>query len=851
MELTPKNTKIDIRMVVWLATIVFVLCLVCVLLRVKLESLLDDYVSRQVSQQAVLLADLSNEKFRMRLDALSMLSRKIETDNLQPDNFSERLGLQDDDSRYGLIALDGTAYAGDSVYRIADDDFRCVMESFRGKPSICYSEKMNVFLGVPVYNRHNVRFVLYRQFVNLPMTDFFDVDCFEKKCYVHIIDEEGKVLVKNNTGVWSEKPIWRNLDVEKIYGQLYNKMNKGHSASLNVEIAGETYYFYMADLNQSDLLLVGMYAGKDVSNGIDRLTFLVFWVVGLLMFLFLTALGIRFLLVRKQKDSGSKELAIGASEQNYLLESLGQEIRGPVMNILNNGAILMRENPDSTIGGYISDVQDFGRELQLLSSNLFDINKISTNSLDINAKEYDLFTLLSLSYSAANERGKSVHFELSVDPSIPSRLEGDDARLGQILSNILFNADKFIANEANLLQINYEWIQPDEDEGDFNQKINLIISVPDPSASWTSTSLTLVRMMTEALGGVIHKKTNENGIAVAQIILPQKVIKNEPIGNFATRYEEYMHASEKISGHFVLSNASILAIDEVPMNLRVMGGLIKETSAKFDAVSNGMEAIECFRSKHYDIVFLDNTMPIIDGLDILTIMKTLRNHPNENTPIIMLSADDNASAKNICESLGYVDFLTKPVHENALFAILLKYLPQELVAWYSDPDKKNSGKSNRIVHSVKETMPLKEIRESVQESAEYEPPAIEQTLPEDLRALSATGLVNVAVGLHCCERNEALYRKKLMNYRDEHYDVDLARYFKDEDFENYRILVQSMKSTSLFIGAINIASVAKSMEFACNEGDYDHVRIRHKELLDDYKRVVQMLKDLSKNGRAN
>ena len=279
MELTPKNTKIDIRMVVWLATIVFVLCLVCVLLRVKLESLLDDYVSRQVSQQAVLLADLSNEKFRMRLDALSMLSRKIETDNLQPDNFSERLGLQDDDSRYGLIALDGTAYAGDSVYRIADDDFRCVMESFRGKPSICYSEKMNVFLGVPVYNRHNVRFVLYRQFVNLPMTDFFDVDCFEKKCYVHIIDEEGKVLVKNNTGVWSEKPIWRNLDVEKIYGQLYNKMNKGHSASLNVEIAGETYYFYMADLNQSDLLLVGMYAGKDVSNGIDRLTFLVFWVV--------------------------------------------------------------------------------------------------------------------------------------------------------------------------------------------------------------------------------------------------------------------------------------------------------------------------------------------------------------------------------------------------------------------------------------------------------------------------------------------------------------------------------------------------------------------------------------------
>ena len=851
MELTPKNTKINIRMVVWLAAVVFVLCLVCVLLRVKLESLLDDYVSRQVSQQAVLIADLSNEKMRMRLDALFMLSRKIEADSLRPENFREGLGILESDSRYGLISLDGTVYTGDSIYHLADDDFRCVMESFRGKSSICYSERMNIFLGVPVYNRHNVRFVLYRQFVNLPITNFFDVDCFEKKCFVQIIDGDGKVLVKNNTGVWSEDSVWVNLDVEKIYGQLHNKMNKGHSASLNVEVADETYYFYMAYLNQRNLSLVGMFAGKDVSNGIERITFLVFWVVVLLMFLFMTALGIRFILVRKQRDQGNKEMSGGFSEQNYLLESLGQEIRGPVMNILNKGAILMRENPDSVVGGYISEVRDFGRELQLLSNDLFDINKIGTNSLDINAKEYDLFTLLSLSYSAANEQGTTTHFEISVDPSIPSRLEGDDVRLGQILSNILFYADKFIANEANFLKVKYEWIQTDEDDNEYNQKINLIISVPDPSASWTSTSLTLIRMMTEALGGSIRKKTDENGIAVAEIVLPQKVIKNEPVGNFAVRYEEYMHASEKMSEHFVLPNVSILAIDEVPMNLRVMGGLIKETSAKFDGVSNGMEAIECFRSKHYDIVFLDNTMPIIDGLDILTIMKTLRNHPNENTPIIMLSADDNASAKNICESLGYADFLTKPVHENALFAILLKYLPQELVAWYSGPDKKNTGKINRIDSSAKDNSSPKEMRERELETVEYEAPAIEQTLPEDLRALSAAGLVNVAVGLYCCERNEALYRKKLMDYRDEHYDLELAQFFKEEDFENYRILVQSMKSASLYIGAINIASIAKSMEFACNEGDYDHVRIRHKELLDNYKRIVQILKELSKNGRAN
>ena len=87
MELNPRGTKINIKMVVWLAAIIFVLCLVCVLLRVKLDTLLNVYVSKQVSQQAVLVADLANEKMHMRLNTLSMISRKIEADGSRIEDF--------------------------------------------------------------------------------------------------------------------------------------------------------------------------------------------------------------------------------------------------------------------------------------------------------------------------------------------------------------------------------------------------------------------------------------------------------------------------------------------------------------------------------------------------------------------------------------------------------------------------------------------------------------------------------------------------------------------------------------------------------------------------------------------
>jgi para-nitrobenzyl esterase len=65
--------------------------------------------------------------------------------------------------------------------------------------------------------------------------------------------------------------------------------------------------------------------------------------------------------------------------------------------------------------------------------------------------------------------------------------------------------------------------------------------------------------------------------------------------------------------HFYAPTASILVIDEVPMNLRVIEGILKETHICLDAVSNGMEAIEKFKRSYYNIVFLDHTMPVIDG----------------------------------------------------------------------------------------------------------------------------------------------------------------------------------------------------------------------------------------------
>ena len=581
----------------------------------------------------------------------------------------------------------------------------------------------------------------------------------------------------------------------KIRIKLRQDLDRGLATSRNIVIGNDTYYFYMAKLKHNDFMLAGMVAAEDVSDGLDRLSFLVFWVVGLLMLLFLTGLGIRFFLTHKHREYSLKShLASDELERLRMMESVGQDIREPAMNVLNIGAIVLRESTDPSLKEYIADMRTSGQQLLLLSNDILDMNKIRTNSLDVTIKEYDLFGVLCDSLNAARHRKKTAEFELLVDSSVPTHLEGDESRLQQIISNILFNAERLVVNGANIIQIGYRWIE-NENEAVTIQKINLTIDIPDAGVSWTGPSLSLVKMLVVALGGEI---------------------KNRLI------------ADENKSIHFYAPNASILAIDDVPMNLRVMSGLMKETFARFDPVSNGMEAIENFRRNHYDIIFLDHTMPIIDGLNILTIMKTLDDHPNKQTPIVMLTADDNASAKTICETMGFADFLTKPVHEDALFAILLKYLPKELVNQYDELPKKEE-----TVVETTEEKPVKKV----------EPKKTTEHLPDDL--------LDTSVGLYCCERNEALYRKKIMTYVDKEFDVVLSKQFKEEDFESYRLTVQALKSASLFIGAINIASIAKLMEFACSEGDYDYIRVRHEDLIREYRLVVNELKERMSHGRTN
>ena len=131
----------------------------------------------------------------------------------------------------------------------------------------------------------------------------------------------------------------------------------------------------------------------------------------------------------------------------------------------------------------------------------------------------------------------------------------------------------------------------------------------------------------------------------------------------------------------------MLVVDDNDMNLRVAAGLVKINGIIPDTAASGSEALCKMAVKHYDIVFLDHMMPVMDGLEV---MKQLReqNISTEGTAVIALTANAIVGAREMYLEAGFDDYLTKPIETAALEKRLERFLPPELVSYTEGKPKK-------------------------------------------------------------------------------------------------------------------------------------------------------------------
>ncbi len=557
-----------------------------------------------------------------------------------------------------------------------------------------------------------------------------------------------------------------------------------------------------------------------------------------------------------KQDRALDEAKRANEAKTDFLANTSHEIRTPINAVLGMNEMILREstkaeklaNADPTlykevfskIRHYSGNVDSAGSNLLSIINDILDFSKIEAGKMDIVPVEYQLSSLINdlsnmISFKA---KEKNLVFTTDVDETLPDRLYGDVVRVRQVITNILNNAVKYTDSGSVTLKIAGK---REGEKQDGKPVIKLIAVVTDTgigirkenieklfgkfervdleknsTKEGTGLGLAITKMLLEMMNGDVKVESTYGAGSVFTIVIPQVVLAEDPVGDFAEKFEKTLGDKKSYHESFHAPSAEILIVDDTKMNLIVVKEFLKETQLSIDTAGSGKEAVEMADSKKYDVILMDQRMPEMDGEEALHEIRKREDGPNLHTPVICLTADAVVGARERYLSKGFDDYLTKPIDSTSLEIMLKKYIPSEKI-------------ESANVESEKEDKSITE----------------ENSSQTELSNLTKCG-IDTNSGIQNCGGDEAFYRTILHEYvrSSEEKTSHLNAYLNNEDLKDYSILVHALKSTSATIGAQGLAKRASELEEAAAKGNMEFVRTHHETFLNEYEQVLKVLRNM-------
>ncbi len=398
----------------------------------------------------------------------------------------------------------------------------------------------------------------------------------------------------------------------------------------------------------------------------------------------------------------SRDQAIAANQaKSEFLANMSHELRTPLNAILGFSELMSHEAEVSdsqkrTLG----IINRSGEHLLSLINDVLEMAKIESGRTTIEPMPFDLHRVLEGIHEMLNVRAQAQGIELRLDyaQDVPQYVEADENKLRQVLLNLVGNAVKFTKQGHVVLQVAATLTEGTADSPG-SHLISFAVADTGPGISEADLSAIFEPFQQTPVGRNTHDGAGL-GLAISRRfvqLMGGDLTASSQVGQgstfiFSIPMREIAAASLEVEvapPRRIIGlepgqpQRKILVVDDVEENRFLLTKVLEIIGFKVEVATNGMEAIECWKTWQPDLIWMDMRMPVMDGFEATRCIRDLEGsqrsavsqaNPPQTTIVVALTAFAFEEHRQMTLDAGCDDYVRKPFRESEVLEKMAQHL---------------------------------------------------------------------------------------------------------------------------------------------------------------------------------
>lgn len=395
-----------------------------------------------------------------------------------------------------------------------------------------------------------------------------------------------------------------------------------------------------------------------------------------------------------QELKDAKRLADLASKaKSEFLANMSHEIRTPLNGVIGFSDLLLKTPLTEMQKQYLNYISDSGNSLLSIINDILDFSKIESGKLELFIDRYNVYDLANhvVNIILYQAQSKDLELLLNIQQGLPKIIWIDEARIKQVLINLLGNAVKF--TEVGEIEFAVSRLKQDD------KNITLRFSVRDTGIGIPHEKQKRIFDAFTQEDSSVSKKYGGTGLGLTisnnllKYMGTKLMLESEMEKGSVFYFDiEVPYDKEDLQENDVDMSeiGRVLVVDDNQNNRTILQHMLAYKNIKSEAAANGLEAIQLLMNgERFDMILMDYHMPVLSGLETIEKIKELFKIQEQMIPLIVLhtSSEENEyisafrkDEKSYC--------LLKPIKSDELYRTL-KYAVKD--------SKQHTAKKDRAV----------------------------------------------------------------------------------------------------------------------------------------------------------